>query len=119
MTNIMKTTAVAALLAFGATGVSAASFGYQTLVDESGSITLKLVRADEAGVVVIYDYTGGEFGEVLGTSELNEGANTDVIVALNNNTAVDMAAVIYSGPMTDPTMAAGWIELDVRMDDNR
>ncbi len=112
----MKTTAFAAIMALMTTGASAAGFGYQTLVDSNGSITLQLVRADEAGVVVIYDYTGGEFGEILGSSEIAAGANVDLMVMLENNAATDLAAVIYAGPMTEPSMAVNWIELDVRND---
>lgn len=117
MTNFMKTTAFAAAMALTTTGAFAAGFGYQTLVDSNGSITLQLVRADEAGVVVIYDYTGGEFGDVLGSEEIAAGANVDLMVMLENNAAQDLAAVIYAGPMTEPSMAVNWIELDVR-DDN-
>lgn len=113
MTNLMKTTAFAAILGVSATAASAAGFGFQTTVSDDSAITLDLVRADDAGVVVIYDYTGGEFGDVLGTADLNAGANDDVIIPLDNNIAQELAAVIYAGPMTEPSMAVNWIELDV------
>lgn len=113
MKNLMKTAALVAVLGASTTAATAAGFGYQTTVDDSGAITLNLVRADEAGVVVIYDYTGGEFGDVLGTADLNAGVNPDVVIPLDNNIAQDLAAVIYAGPMSEPSMAANWIELDV------
>lgn len=117
MKNLMKTAAFAAILGMTTTGATAAGFGLQTVVDDNSTITLSLVRADSDGVVVVYDYTGSEFGEVLGTAEIREGANTQVKVSLGNTTATELAAVIYDGPMTEPTMAASWIELDVN-DDN-
>ncbi|SEW42561.1 hypothetical protein SAMN04488515_2977 [Cognatiyoonia koreensis] len=113
MTNLMKTAAFAAVLGMSATAATAAGFGFQTTVNDDSAITLDLVRADEAGVVVIYDYTGGEFGDVLGSADINAGANTDVIIPLDNNIAQELAAVIYAGPMSEPSMAANWIELDV------
>lgn len=116
MTNIMKTTAIAAALSIGTMAAADASFGFQTIVEEDSSITLDLVRTPTEGVVAIYDYSTGEFGELLGTSPLNAGANADVLVQLDVNTASTLAAVIYEGDLQDPTMASNWIELDISED---
>ena len=113
MTNFMKTTALAALLAASTTAATAAGFGIQTTVDNDSSITLDRVRADADGVVVIYDYSMGEFGEILGSSDLSSGSNIDVMITLDVNTATTLAAVIYEGPMSEPSMAVDWIELDI------
>lgn len=116
MKNLMKSTALVTALGFGTAAVADASFGFQTQVEDDSSIMIDLVRASEPGVLAIYDYSAGEFGDLLGTVEINAGANVDVIVPLDVNAANQLAAVVYEGEVSDPTMAAGWIELDVSDD---
>jgi len=116
MTNIIKTTALIAALSIGTTAVANGTFGFQTTVADDDSITIDLVRASDAGVLAIYDYSSGEFGDLLGMTELNAGVNDDVVVTLETNTADQLAAVIYAGDVTTPDMAAGWMELDVSDD---
>ncbi|SFS21322.1 DUF7282 domain-containing protein [Yoonia litorea] len=116
MFNFMKTTALVAALGTGTTAAADAWFGSQSQVQDDSSIVLDLIRTDEAGIVAVYDFTGGEFGEMLGMAELTAGANDDVIVPLELNNAQTVAAVIYKGDLTDPTMAANWIELDLSDD---
>lgn len=116
MFNFAKATALVAALGTGTAATAVGSFGFQTIVEDDSTITLDLIRSDEAGIVAIYDYSTGEFGEVLGTAPINAGANADVLIQLDPNTASTLAAVIYEGELTDPTMASGWIELDVSDD---
>lgn len=116
MFNLVKTTALVAALGTGTTAAADAWFGSQSIVEDDSSIVLDLVRTDEAGIVAIYDFTGGEFGEILGTASLNAGANNDVNVPLDLNNAQTLAAVIYQGDVSEPTMAANWIELDISED---
>lgn len=116
MKNLMKSTALVAALGLGTAVAADANFGFQTTVADDSSIQIDLVRTADAGVLAIYDYSTGEFGDLLGTVELNAGANADVIVPLDANTADTVAAVIYEGELTDPTMASNWIELDVSDD---
>lgn len=116
MTNIFKSTALIAALSLGSAATAESTFGFQTQVEDDSSIMLDLVRTEAAGVVAIYDYSNGEFGELLGSTPLAEGANTDVLVQLDVNTAQQLAAVIYEGDLSDPTMASNWIELDVSDD---
>ena len=117
MKNFMKSTALVASLALGATAAAAnGTFGFQTTVEDDSSITIDLVRAPDAGVLAIYDYTGGEFGDLLGTADLEAGANDDVIVPLDVNQAQTLAAVIFAGDISSPDMAAGWVELEVSDD---
>lgn len=113
MTNLMKTTALIAALGMGTAASANGTFGFQTTVADDSTITIDLVRTSEAGVLAIYDYSTGEFGELLGYTTLNAGANADVIVPVEANGAESLAAVIYEGDLTDPTMASGWMELDV------
>lgn len=116
MTNILKTTALIAALSIGTTAVANGTFGFQTTVSDDDSITIDLVRASDAGVLAIYDYTNGEFGDLLGTTDLNAGVNDDVVVNLDTNVADQLAAVIYAGDVSTPDMASGWMELDVSDD---
>ncbi len=116
MFNFAKTTALVAALGMGTAATANGTFGFQTTVEDDLTIQLDLVRTDEAGILAIYDYTTGDFGELLGTVDLNAGANTDVIVPLDPNSAQQLAAVIYEGELSDPTMASGWMELDISDD---
>lgn len=116
MTNIMKSTALAAALSIGTVAAADATFGFQTTVEDDSSIMIDLVRTPSEGVVAVYDYSTGEFGDLLGSAPLNAGANIDVLVQLDVSTAQTLAAVIYEGDLQDPTMASNWIELDVSDD---
>ena len=117
MNTMLKTAALTAALALGSSAAYANNFGFQTQVDDSNSITLDLVTADADGFVVIYDYDGGEFGDIVGQAPVQMGANADVIVPLDGDTmAADLAAVLYAGPITTPMEADAWIELDVEND---
>ncbi len=116
MTNIMKSTALIAALSLGTAATANGTFGFQTQVQSDSSITIDLVRTSSTGVLAIYDYSTGEFGELLGTADLNAGANVDVLVTLDVNTASQLAAVIYEGEMQTPATATGWVELDVSDD---
>ena len=116
MTNMIKTAALTAALALGATAATANNFGFQTTVDDNDAITLNMINADAAGFVVIYDYSGGEFGDIVGQAEVAMGANDDVVVPLQPTASEDLAAVLYAGPITNPMEADAWIELDVSDD---
>jgi len=113
MFNFMKTTAIVAALGTGTAAAADGWFGYQTTVSEDSSITLDLVRTNADGFVAVYDFSTGDFGEMLGTAELTAGANDDVTVPLGENDAQTLAAVIFEGEMSDPAMATNYIELDV------
>ena len=116
MTNFAKTTALVAALGMGSAAAADGWFGLQSTVDDNSSITLDLVRTDADGFVAIYDYSTGEFGEMLGMAEVNAGANADVNVPLDVNVAQTLAAVIFEGEIGDPAIATGFIELDVAED---
>ena len=115
MNTLMKSTALAATIAMTATTAFANNaFGFQTKVDDSSNIELDLVTASADGFVVLYDYSGGEFGEVLGTAEVLAGANDDVIIPVLPTANTDqMAAVLYAGPITTPMESDAWINLEV------
>lgn len=117
MNTMMKTAALTAALTLGATAVAANNFGFQTTVDDSNSIELNLVNADADGFVVVYDYNGGTFGEIIGQAPVTAGANADLLIQLDGAaTAEDLAVVLYAGPITTPMEADAWIELDVSDD---
>jgi len=114
MFNLIKTTAAAAALTIaGSAAFANNSFGQQMDLDETSTIGIELVNSETAGTVVIYDYQGGEFGEVLGMAEVNAGANNDVRVILDQPAMDDVAAVLYNGEVTTPADSAAWIEIDI------
>lgn len=114
MTNFMKTTAFAAALTLaGTTAYAANEFAYQVTEMDGSTIEIEGVTSDADGFVVIYDYRGGEFGDVLGQETINEGANNDVRVVLGERPLGDVAAVLHLGEVTDPTQATAWIEIEV------
>lgn len=115
MTNFMKSAALVTLLGlgFGTAATAQSTFGFQQKIEDDLSITIDLVRAESAGTLAVFDYSQGEFGELLGTTPLNAGVNSDVMVMLDINTASTIAAVIYKGEELTQDMILGWIELDV------
>ncbi|MEL6683263.1 MAG: hypothetical protein AAFQ09_11610, partial [Pseudomonadota bacterium] len=52
------------------------------------------VRAADAGVVEIYDFHNGVQGELLGSTTVHAGANTDVKVKVGFDRSKDVLAVI-------------------------
>jgi hypothetical protein len=112
----MKTTALIAALSLGTAATASNTFGFQATVEDDSSIMIDLVNTSAAGTLAVYDYSTGEFGMLLGTVPLSAGANTDVTVPLDANSANEVAAVIYEGDVTSPSMAAGWVQLRVTED---
>ncbi|EAR52186.1 hypothetical protein OG2516_02079 [Oceanicola granulosus HTCC2516] len=109
---------IALTAAAGLFGTVAAADSYFTYIDNAPQqadavIELGEVVADSAGTVVIYDYNGGEFGEILGSVEVGAGANTDVEVNVGARPLFDVAAVLYLGEPTTPDMAAAWVEIEL------
>lgn len=93
--SIKKIALIAATLAITTTAASANNSFYVGENLEAGSVLeLGLVRADQGGVVKIFDYTAGEQGELLGTQTLVAGANPDVRVNVGAYPTSDVLAVI-------------------------
>lgn len=84
MTSSIKTIIAAALVA---TAGSAAFAGPAIVTgvqkDIKSVATVDLVRADQAGTLEVYDFHRGERGALLGSADVNAGANTDVKVRLS------------------------------------
>lgn len=91
-----KTIAIAATAAaLTATTAAADSFfSYAGQLDRSSTLDLGVVAADADGVVEIYDYRTGEPGALLGTEEVNAGANHNVRVAVGIPPYADVIAVL-------------------------
>lgn len=107
-------------LAFGSVASAESTFGNQMVADmDANTITLDTVTADEAGYVVIYDYTGAEIGEAFGHADIQMGANADVIVGIDGLVVGNLIAVLYTGTydetmMPDPATAVTTLEIDVQ-----
>ena len=91
--------AASALMASTAT-IASANYNYFSLVtdlDADTSLELGIVRAASDGVVEIYDYRGGEQGDLIGTTEVFAGANDDVSVDVLTPPQSDVLAVLKVG----------------------
>lgn len=118
MNNLIKAAAVTSALALAGTSAYANNaFSFQETVMDDSTITINNVTAEGPGIVVIYDYHTGEFGEVLGMTDVSKGANTDLRINLGTPPVNDIAAVLYVGDVSTPAYADAWIELDVSEDD--
>lgn len=62
--------------------------------ESCSAIIIDTVRADNGGVLEIYEYHGGEMGDLLGSQELSPGANADVHVMLDRAACQDILAVL-------------------------
>ena len=79
--SIKKIALIAATIAGTASIASADSyFQLNERLQSSSILDLGTVRSEAAGVVEIYNYSGGQVGALLGTEAVNMGANSDVRV---------------------------------------
>ncbi|NBD29665.1 MAG: hypothetical protein GVY31_06460 [Alphaproteobacteria bacterium] len=69
-------------------------FGLTGVMDEDSSLMIETVTADSAGVLEVYDYHTGELGDLLGSEELNAGANSDVLIDLGAQPRGDVMALV-------------------------
>ena len=106
----LKKAAAAALIAAAGTAASAQDYFFlQDRVDEESVVTIEGVTSSMDGMLVAFDYTGGEVGEMLGSAEIAMGANSDVTIDLGVPTATGNAqsVIVYliHGDSMDPAMA--------------
>ena len=108
MTTTVKTLAAASVLAVATTTASfAGSAGYNYIIpgeqmELKTELSLNMVRASENGTVSVYDFTHGEKGALLGSTEVHAGANQDVKIMLNANAAQDAIIVLTTEDGTVP-----------------
>lgn len=93
--SIKKIALIAATIAGTASIASADSyFQLNERLQSSSILDLGTVRSEAAGVVEIYDYSGGQVGALLGTEAVNMGANSDVRVNAPLRTAENVIALL-------------------------
>jgi hypothetical protein len=94
----MKLTALILAAATAATAASTASaysyFPFGELLESSDTLEIGTVTSEGAGVIEIYDYRYGTQGALLGTTEVNAGANTNVRVNTGLPVRADVLAVL-------------------------
>jgi hypothetical protein len=93
----IKIVSLALVAALGSVSAAAASESYFTFgntISAKSTVDFDLVRAEGAGTVAIYDYTGGVKGVLLGMADVNSGANTDLKIAVPPNAAQQLLAEI-------------------------
>ncbi|MCA0044500.1 hypothetical protein [Celeribacter litoreus] len=95
----LKTLAAAAVVAVaGSAAFAGPNYIVQSNPQNLTSVaTLDLVRAETDATVSIYDFHGGERGELLGTTDVTAGANTNVKVRLKPSNSEDIIAVLSNG----------------------
>lgn len=96
MTYSFKTLAAAAVVAVaGSAAVAGPNLIFPGSSNEVKSVaTVDLVRADENATLEVYDFHGGERGALLGSTDVNAGANTNVKVQLSQNALNDVQYVL-------------------------
>lgn len=92
--TIAKISVFAAALALAGGAASANSFGFQENVDDGAFIEVNRVVADSDGVLEIYNLQAGEQGVLLGSSDVNAGANEDLLINVGNGYKTDVLAVL-------------------------
>lgn len=69
-------------------------FTFDNYIEPSSVLEFGLITTDAPATLEVYDYAGGERGELLGTTELDFGANTDVTVNVAIPPQQDVLALI-------------------------
>lgn len=97
VTTLTKSILAAALVAGTATAATAGAAnaifpGAAQSIDTN--IELDLVTASANGTVDVYNYHGGERGQLLGSTDVTAGANNDVKIRLAPTASEDVLAVL-------------------------
>ncbi|SLN13929.1 hypothetical protein [Roseisalinus antarcticus] len=108
----------AAATATALLGTAAAAESYFTYLDntpQERDTTLELgsVVSDADGVIVVYEYSDGEYGDTLGSTQVSAGANDNVDVQLDENPYYQVAAVLYLGEPTMPEDGAAMVTVEI------
>ncbi len=106
--------ATAATLAFaGAAGAQGYFIPPDALEVDKTYVQIDTMNLPADGVVAVYDYSGAEFGEMLGSEPVTAGINTDLRIAFSQPAIGRIALVYLVGTEDDPATAEGWMEIDV------
>jgi len=94
--TFVKTLALAAATVASTASIASAynALPFGDSYEATDTLNLEVVRAEGAGVVEIYDFTGGQRGDLLGSEAVFAGANTDVKVDLGIAGNSDILAVL-------------------------
>jgi hypothetical protein len=95
MKTLTLTVAAAAIAATGT--IASASNSYfitERLFEDTSYVDLELVRSESDAVVEIRDYRLGEPGALLGSTDVNAGANHNLKINLGTRPLGDVIAVL-------------------------
>lgn len=91
----IKSIAIATAVALSASAASADSFfSIGETLEDRAVVDLGVVRAEANGVVEVYDFAGGKLGDLLGTTNVNAGANQSVRVDIGSHYLNDVVALL-------------------------
>lgn len=113
LTKALIPAAIAATLGTAAIAENAFSYQQMPLEGPVSALTINGLNADSAGVIAVYDYSGADYGELLGTAQVNAGANADVVINLDMPALQDVVAVFYEGALGSPSMGSAMLEIEV------
>lgn len=69
-------------------------FSFGNYLEPTSVLDFGLITTDAPATLEVYDFAGGDRGELLGTTDLNIGANTDVTVNVGIPPQQDVLAQI-------------------------
>jgi hypothetical protein len=94
-----KTFAIALAAVLGSVTLASADVSYFSLDrvhSDNARVELGVVRSATDGVIELYDYNNDVVGELLGTTTVHAGANSDVAVIAGPRLINDVYAVLKS-----------------------
>jgi len=102
---MFKTTAIAVAAIAASATIASADVSYLSSFamdqERSGQIELGTVRAANDGVVEVYSFHRGVQGDLLGSTNVNAGANADVDVKIARPATDAIAVLKVNGQIVD------------------
>ena len=83
-----------AAMSIGSTAFADSYFTCMNPLPKEAMLELGTITSDGAGVVEVYDYHLGQQGDLLGTINVDQGANSDVRLNIGMPPLGDMLAVL-------------------------
>ncbi len=112
----MKKILVAGLLTFAAASTAAAQDMFASMESSSAdatTIVIEPISVTADGFIVVYNYHGGQVGEILGMARVRAGANSETRVHLGHPVRQDALAVLFAGDdISDPSRGLDRIEIE-------
>lgn len=83
-----------AAMSFGSAASAESYFTCMNPLPKDALLELGTITSDGEGVVEVYDFRLGQMGDLLGTTNVNQGANSDVRLNIGMPPLGDILAVL-------------------------